>query len=146
MFYNQERSIGILVAASSGSDIVKVGKAVEAKLAELKDNRLPAGVDCHKIFYQRACGGFAGNVRHQPDRIRRHRRVYPDAGDGVQEWPDYRHQFGGDCFRIISFPAIRRGNDAACLSGGFRAGDGDAGRQCYCDYRRHIGGLESRER
>lgn len=53
--------------------------------------------------------GFAGNVRHQPDRIRRHRRVYPDAGDGVQEWPDYRHQFGGDCFRIISFPAIRRG-------------------------------------
>ena len=52
MFYNQERSIGILVAASSGSDIVKVGKAVEAKLAELKDNRLPAGVDCHKIFYQ----------------------------------------------------------------------------------------------
>ena len=40
MFYNQERSIGILVAASSGSDIVKVGKAVEAKLAELKDNRL----------------------------------------------------------------------------------------------------------
>ena len=36
----------------SGSDIVKVGKAVEAKLAELKDNRLPAGVDCHKIFYQ----------------------------------------------------------------------------------------------
>lgn len=31
---------------------MKVGKAVEAKLAELKDNRLPAGVDCHKIFYQ----------------------------------------------------------------------------------------------
>ena len=52
MFYNQEQAIGILVAASSGTDIVKIGKAVDNKLKNLKNDRLPAGVDCHKIFYQ----------------------------------------------------------------------------------------------
>ena len=52
MFYDHERALGILIAASSGSDIIKVGHAVESKLEELKTRRLPAGVECHKIFYQ----------------------------------------------------------------------------------------------
>lgn len=52
MFYDHERALGILIAASSGSDIIKVGHAVESKLEELKTGRLPAGVECHKIFYQ----------------------------------------------------------------------------------------------
>lgn len=42
MYYDGERALGILIAASSGSDIVKVGYAVEARLAELKaERRLP---------------------------------------------------------------------------------------------------------
>lgn len=52
MFYDRERALGILIAASSGSDIVKVGHAVEKKLEQLKADRLPAGVEYHKIFYQ----------------------------------------------------------------------------------------------
>ena len=52
LFFDSERAQGILVAAASGSDIVKVGAAVEKKLAQLKENRLPAGVECHKVFYQ----------------------------------------------------------------------------------------------
>lgn len=52
MFYDRERAIGILVAASTGSDIVKVGAAVEAKLAQLQKDRLPVGVEYHKVFYQ----------------------------------------------------------------------------------------------
>ena len=52
MFYDGERSIGILIAASTGSDIVKVGSAVEKELSQLKDKRLPVGVDYHKVFYQ----------------------------------------------------------------------------------------------
>ena len=52
MFYDGEQALGILIAASSGSDIVKVGHAVETRLAQLKAGRLPAGVECHKIFYQ----------------------------------------------------------------------------------------------
>ncbi|WP_455667370.1 efflux RND transporter permease subunit [Phocaeicola sp.] len=52
MLYDQQRAIGILIAATSGSDIVKVGHTVDAKLAQLKADRLPAGVEYHKIFYQ----------------------------------------------------------------------------------------------
>lgn len=50
--YNGQRALGIAVAAASGSDIVKVGGEVEKKLAELEAERLPSGVECHKIFYQ----------------------------------------------------------------------------------------------
>lgn len=52
MTYDGQRSLGILVAASSSSDIVKVGKAVEEKIDELRKTRMPTGVDCHKVFYQ----------------------------------------------------------------------------------------------
>lgn len=52
LFYDQQRAIGILIAASSGSDILKVGHAVEKKVEELKFNRFPTGVECHKVFYQ----------------------------------------------------------------------------------------------
>ncbi len=52
LFRDGERAIGILIAATSGSDIIKVGHAVESKMEQLKANRLPAGVDYHKVFYQ----------------------------------------------------------------------------------------------
>lgn len=52
MTYDGERAIGIAVAAASGTDIVKVGKAVERRLAELQEERFPAGIACHKVFYQ----------------------------------------------------------------------------------------------
>ena len=52
LLYDGKHALGIAVAASSGSDVVKVGKAVQQKLAELRETRLPAGVECHKIFYQ----------------------------------------------------------------------------------------------
>ena len=51
-FYDRQRAMGILIAASSGSDIIKIGKRVEQKLDELKAERLPTGVECHKVFYQ----------------------------------------------------------------------------------------------
>ena len=52
MTYDGERAIGIAVAAASGTDIVKVGKAVERRLAELQEERFPAGIACRKVFYQ----------------------------------------------------------------------------------------------
>lgn len=52
MAYNGEPALGIAVAASSGTDILKVGKAVEKRLAELKKEHLPTGVEYHKVFYQ----------------------------------------------------------------------------------------------
>ncbi|MGM9842204.1 MAG: efflux RND transporter permease subunit [Candidatus Limisoma sp.] len=50
--YNDEPALGIAVAASSGSDIVKVGKLVEQRLAELKSDHFSAGVEYHKVFNQ----------------------------------------------------------------------------------------------
>lgn len=52
MAYNGEPALGIAVAAASGTDIVKVGKQVEQRLAELKSDHFPAGVECHRVFYQ----------------------------------------------------------------------------------------------
>lgn len=52
MFYDGEQAIGILIAAASGSDIVKVGHAVEKRLEQIRETRLPAGVEYHKVFYQ----------------------------------------------------------------------------------------------
>lgn len=52
MAYDGEPALGIAVAAASGTDILKVGKAVEERLAELKAEHLPAGIEYHKVFYQ----------------------------------------------------------------------------------------------
>lgn len=52
MAYNGEPALGIAVAAASGTDIVKVGRQVEERLAELKAGHFPAGVECHRVFYQ----------------------------------------------------------------------------------------------
>lgn len=67
LLYNGEHSIGILVAASSGTDILKIGSAVEEIIDNLQDTRLPAGVECHKVFYQpervgSSLGTFAINL------------------------------------------------------------------------------------
>lgn len=50
--YNGASALGIAVAASSGTDILKVGKAVEKRMEELKADHLPAGVEFHKVFSQ----------------------------------------------------------------------------------------------
>lgn len=50
--YDGERAVGMVIAAGSGTDIVKVGKLVEKRLEELKIERLPVGIECHKVFFQ----------------------------------------------------------------------------------------------
>ncbi|MBR2607160.1 MAG: efflux RND transporter permease subunit [Bacteroidaceae bacterium] len=50
--HNGEEALGIAVAAASGTDITKVGAAVEKRLAELSKSHLPAGVAYNKVFYQ----------------------------------------------------------------------------------------------
>lgn len=47
-----EQALGILIAASSSADIVKVGAEVEKELAQLKADRFPVGIDYHKVFFQ----------------------------------------------------------------------------------------------
>lgn len=50
--YDGQRALGLLVAASSSADIVKVGKAVNRRIDDLRQTRFPTGVECHKVFYQ----------------------------------------------------------------------------------------------
>ena len=67
LYYNKERAIGLLIAASSASDIVKVGAQVTRVIQKVQESRLPAGVDCHKVFNQAervgaSLGTFALNL------------------------------------------------------------------------------------
>lgn len=52
MLRDGQHALGISISAQSGTDIIKVGRAVTEKLNELEENRLPVGVKCEKIFYQ----------------------------------------------------------------------------------------------
>lgn len=52
LYYDGEKAIGLLIAPSSTADVTKVGRAVGQRLEEIEADRLPAGVTCHKVFYQ----------------------------------------------------------------------------------------------
>lgn len=56
LLYDGTSSIGILIAAKSGTDILKVGDAVEERIKELEETQLPTGIKCNKVF-------------NQPDRV-----------------------------------------------------------------------------
>lgn len=56
LLYDNQSSIGILIAATSGTDILKVGNAVEDRINEIVNNQLPTGITCNKVF-------------NQPDRV-----------------------------------------------------------------------------
>ena len=46
------RAIGLSISAESGTDIVKVGKAVDRKLSEIRRNRIPVGIGIESVFSQ----------------------------------------------------------------------------------------------
>lgn len=51
MKYDGQKAYGIAIAMESGYDILKIGKVVTAKLAEL-EGQLPVGFRFNKVFYQ----------------------------------------------------------------------------------------------
>ena len=52
MKYDGQPAIGLLISAESGTDIIKIGKEVEARLEEIKAESIPAGIEFHKVFFQ----------------------------------------------------------------------------------------------
>lgn len=52
MFYDGQKALGLLIAAKSDADIIKVGNKVEKLIEQLSQTRFPAGVECHKVFFQ----------------------------------------------------------------------------------------------
>ena len=52
MRYNTQPALGISIAMQSGGNVVNLGEAVDQKLSELKQSRIPAGIDFEKVFFQ----------------------------------------------------------------------------------------------
>lgn len=52
MRFDGQTSLGIAISALSSTDITQIGKEVEACLARLEAERLPAGMQMHKVFFQ----------------------------------------------------------------------------------------------
>lgn len=52
MSYDNRKALGIAVSALTETDITQVGKKIEACIRDLTDNRLPAGIELHKVFFQ----------------------------------------------------------------------------------------------
>ena len=52
MQYDGQHALGVCIAARAGTDITKVGAAVDRRMEELCAQRLPAGVEFHKVFFQ----------------------------------------------------------------------------------------------
>lgn len=67
LFYDKKPAVGISISAFGGTDIVKLGKKVEARLAELREGSLPVGIEYNKVFFQPervndAIGSFIVNL------------------------------------------------------------------------------------
>lgn len=52
MAFDGQKAIGILISAKSGTDITKIGEKVKDCIQELKDERLPAGIEFEPVFFQ----------------------------------------------------------------------------------------------
>ncbi len=52
MWYDGKRAFGFAISAEKGTDITKLGREVEEKIAELEESRIPAGINFHKVFFQ----------------------------------------------------------------------------------------------
>ena len=52
MQYDGQHAMGVCISARTGTDITKVGAAVGERMEQLRKQRLPAGVEFHKVFYQ----------------------------------------------------------------------------------------------
>lgn len=51
--YDQKQALGISISAKAGTDITKVGKEVETLIDNLEQERLPAGMETNKVFFNR---------------------------------------------------------------------------------------------
>jgi multidrug efflux pump subunit AcrB len=52
MRYNSKPALGISIAMQSGGNVIELGEAVDARLAALQKNRIPAGIEFRKVFFQ----------------------------------------------------------------------------------------------
>ncbi len=51
MFYNGKRAMGVSLSPEAGSNVVKTGRMIDEKIAELQE-KLPVGINIEKVYYQ----------------------------------------------------------------------------------------------
>lgn len=51
MAYDGSQALGVSIACSADHDVIKVGAAVEKYMESIR-GELPAGIECHKVFFQ----------------------------------------------------------------------------------------------
>ncbi|MBS2212286.1 efflux RND transporter permease subunit [Carboxylicivirga mesophila] len=49
--FNGREAISLAISMEKGGNVIVLGEAVEKRLAELQE-KLPVGIECHKVFYQ----------------------------------------------------------------------------------------------
>lgn len=59
MRYNRLPALGIAISMEKGGNIVNVGELVDARLGQLKSDRVPAGIEFEKVFFQPEKVSFA---------------------------------------------------------------------------------------
>ncbi len=52
MRHNKLPALGISIAMESGGNVIELGERVDERLAELQKERIPAGIDFSKVFFQ----------------------------------------------------------------------------------------------
>ncbi len=52
MRHNKLPALGISIAMESGGNVIELGESVDVRLAELQKERIPAGIDFSKVFFQ----------------------------------------------------------------------------------------------
>lgn len=52
MRYDGARALGVSVSMEKGGNVVDLGKIVDRKLEQLKQSRIPAGIEFQKVFFQ----------------------------------------------------------------------------------------------
>ena len=52
MRYDGQKALGIAFSMEPGGNIISLGQKIDAKLAELQQSRIPAGISFHKVFFQ----------------------------------------------------------------------------------------------
>ena len=52
MQYDGQQALGLSISVQSGNDITKVGAAVQERMESIQTQRLPIGVEFHKVFFQ----------------------------------------------------------------------------------------------
>lgn len=61
MRFNRLPAIGVAIAMEKGGNIIGLGKTVDARLAQLKNQRIPVGIEINKVFFQPDKVSFAIN-------------------------------------------------------------------------------------